>query len=120
MAELRPIIVFHGHHFVCYIVICNSICVNLLHVMSGIIPRKLNKKRRLYLKPFPGVRKCGIHTHDDSMRRNAMRCISPNDESKQVFNRFYQFCVKLKGIQMHIQKVCNTLKKSQGDVFGNV
>ena len=95
MHELQPNIVFHGRHFVRHIRICNTICVRLLQVMSGVIPRNV-KKRRLYLKPFPGVNKRGIHTqtdrhththtqthththtHDDSIRRKAMHCISPN------------------------------------------
>ena len=74
--------------------------------MSGVIPRNLKQKRRLYLKPFswyPQTRHTHrqthtythahththtqtqtythththTHTHDDSIRRNAMRCISP-------------------------------------------
>ena len=64
MAELQPNIVFHGRHFVRLIGICNQICVKLLQVMSGVIPRNL-KKRSLYLKPFswhPQTR----HTHTDS------------------------------------------------------
>ena len=75
--------------------------------MSGVILSNLKEKRRLYLKPFSEVHKRSIqtharthartrararththahthtrahaHTHDDSIRRNAMRCISPND-----------------------------------------
>ena len=89
MAEIEPNIVFHGRHFVRHIEICNPICVKLLQIMSCIIPLNL-KKRRLY---FPGVHKRGIHTHtdrqtdrhththDDSIRRNAMRCSSPTNET---------------------------------------
>ena len=86
MAELRPIIVFHGRHFVRHLGICNPICVKLLQTMSGVIPRNL-KKRRLYLKPFswrPQTqhthRHTDTYTHVDSNRRNAMRCISPKNE----------------------------------------
>ena len=39
MAELRSIIVFHGRHFVRHLGICNPICVKLLELMSGVIPR---------------------------------------------------------------------------------
>ena len=53
MAELQPIIVFHGRHFVRYLGICNPICVKLLWVMSNAIPRNLKEKRRLYIKRFP-------------------------------------------------------------------
>ena len=88
MAELQPIIVFHGRHFVRYLGICNPICVKFLQVMSGVIPRNLKKRRRLYLKPFswgPQPRHTHTHTythththtHGDSNRLNAMRCISP-------------------------------------------
>ena len=89
MTELRPIIMFHGRHFVRHLGIYNPICVKLLQVMPGVIPRNL-KKRRLYLKLFPEVHKRGIHrhtqtdrhthTHDDSNRINAMRCISPKND----------------------------------------
>ena len=67
MDELRPIIVFHGPHFVRYLGICNPICVKLLQVMSRVIPRKL-KRRRLYLKPFsrrPQTRHTHTHTQTD-------------------------------------------------------
>ena len=99
MAELRSIIVFHGRHFVRHLGICNRNSFNLLHIMSGVVSR-IKKNRRLYLKPFSGVHKRGIHTdtqthrhtvtqthrhthtHDDSIRRNAMRCISPKNPLK--------------------------------------
>ena len=86
MAELRPIIVFNGRHFVRHLGICNPICVKLLQVMSGVNSSNV-KKRRLYLTPFFEVHKRVIltqtdthtHTHDDSIRRNAMRCFSPKN-----------------------------------------
>ena len=68
MAELRPIIVFHGRHFVRYLGICKPICVKLLQIMSGVIPHNL-KKRRLYLKPFswrPQTRHKHTDTHTDT------------------------------------------------------
>ena len=43
MAELQPITAFHGRHFVRYLGICNPICVKLLQIMSGVIPRNLKK-----------------------------------------------------------------------------
>ena len=63
MAELQPITVFHGHNFVFHLGICNQICVKLLQIMSGVIPRNL-KKRHLYLKPFSWqTRHTHTHTH---------------------------------------------------------
>ena len=90
MAELRPIILFHGRHFVHHLEICNPICVKLLQVMSGGILRNLRKTS--ISNSFPGVHKRGIHTHrqthththDDSIRRNAMRCISPKNLQEQL------------------------------------
>ena len=93
MAELRPNIVFHGRHFVHHLGICNPICVKLLQVMSGVIPSNLEQKRRLSQTVFLRSTNAAYtqthrqtdthththtHTHDDSIRRNAMRCISPN------------------------------------------
>ena len=91
MAELQPIIVFHGRHFVRHLGIYSRICVKLLQIMFGVIPRNLKKRRRLYLKLFswgPQTRNTHTHTqihrhthtHDDSIRRNAMRCISPKNQ----------------------------------------
>ena len=62
MAELQPIIVFHGRHYVCYLGICNPICVKLLQIMSGIIPRNSKKNDVSISKRFAGVHKRGIHT----------------------------------------------------------
>ena len=86
MTELRPIIVFHGRHFVRHLGICNPICVKLLQAMSGVIPRNI-KNDVSTSNRFHGVHKRGIHTHRhththihvDSNRRNAMRCISPKN-----------------------------------------
>ena len=89
MTELRPITVFHGRHFVCHLGICNQICVKLLHIMYGVIPRNL--KNVSISNRFPGVHKRGIntharththththtHTYDDSIRQNAMCRILP-------------------------------------------
>ena len=70
MAELRPIIVFHGRHFVRHLEICIPISVKLLQVMSGVIPSILNRKQRLYVKPFPEVYKRSIHTQADRQDRH--------------------------------------------------
>ena len=56
--------------------------------MSDVIPSNL-KKRRLYLKPFswgPQTRHTHTHTHThyDSIRRNAMRCISHKNGNKVI------------------------------------
>ena len=91
MAELTKIIVFHDRHFVRHLGIYNPICVKLLQVMSGVIPRNLKEKRLPISTRFSGVHKRSTHTHthihthiqtdthDDSNRRNAMRCISPKN-----------------------------------------
>ena len=111
MAEVQPIIVFHGRHFVRHLGICNPICVKLLHVMSGVISSKLKKTTSLSQTVLPAeIQKRGIHTdthtdtnthththihththkhththtHDDSIRRIAMRCISPKNQVSYV------------------------------------
>ena len=102
MAELQPNIVFHGRHFVRHLGICNPICLKFLQVMSGIILNNLKEKWRLYLKPFswgPQTRHTHTHRHDDGIRRNAMRCISPKNTTQLLSsgtpaivddaNRFY-------------------------------
>ena len=88
MGELQPIIVFHGRHFVRYLRICNPICVKLLQIMSGVILRNLKKTMSLSQTVFMTstnaaytYRQTHTDTDDDSTRRNAMRCILPNDES---------------------------------------
>ena len=63
MAELRPIIVFRGRHFVYHLGICNPICVKLVQVMSGVIPSNLKKNDVSISNRFPEVHKHGIHTH---------------------------------------------------------
>ena len=53
MAELQPIIVFHGHDFVRHLGICNPICARLLQLMSGVITQNSAKKRRsLYINKW--------------------------------------------------------------------
>ena len=49
--------------------------------MSGVIPRNLKKNDDSISNRFPGVHKrdTHTHTHDDSIRRNAMRCILPKN-----------------------------------------
>ena len=95
MTELQPIIVFHGRHFVRHLGICNPICVKLLEIMSGVIPRNLKKNDISISNRFPGIHKRGIQTHrhihthtdthDDSIRQNAIRCISPKKMNDIVF-----------------------------------
>ena len=90
--KLQPVTGFNSRHIVRHLEICNPICVKLLQVMSGVIPCNLKKNDFSFSNRFPGVHKRGIHTHththtqthththDDSIRRNAMRCISPKNE----------------------------------------
>ena len=62
MAELQPIIVFHGRHFVRHLGMCNPICVKLLQIMSGVIPHNL-KNDFSNSNRFPEVHTRGTHTH---------------------------------------------------------
>ena len=54
--------------------------------MSGVISSNLKNDDVSISNRFPEVHKRGIHTHthththDDSIRRNAMRCISPKND----------------------------------------
>ena len=65
MAEIQPIIVFHGRHFVLHLGICNSFCVKLLQIMSGVIPRNLKENDASISNRFPGIHKRSTHTHTD-------------------------------------------------------
>ena len=57
---------FHGRHFVRHDGICNPICVKLLQIMSGAIPRNLKKNDVSILNRFSGVYKRGIHTQTET------------------------------------------------------
>ena len=48
MAEIQPIIVLRGRHFVRHLGICNQICVKLLQLMFAVITHNSVKKRSLY------------------------------------------------------------------------
>ena len=93
MAQLQPIIVFHGRNFLRHLGICNPICVKLLWIVFGVIPRNLKKDISIS-NHFPGVYKRGIHTdthtdtHDDSIQQNAMRCISPKNALTDFKTRY--------------------------------
>ena len=92
MAELRSIIEFHGRHFVHHLEILNPICVKLLKVMFGIVPRNLKNgvsiSNRFMVSTNTAYRH--IRTHDDSNRRNVMRCISPKNVNN-TFNDLFDF-----------------------------
>ena len=97
MAELQAIIVFHGCHFVRHLGICNPICVKLLQIMSGVIPRSLKKKTSLSQTGFlASMNAACTHTdthtdtHDDSNRRNAMRSILPKNYKQLNFHVLYE------------------------------
>ena len=86
MAELQPIIVFHGRHFVRHLGICNPICIKFLQITSDVIPRNLKKTTALsqtvflrFINAAYGHTHTHTHSPDDSIRRNAMRCISPKN-----------------------------------------
>ena len=52
MAESQQTIVFHGHHFVRHLGICNPICVKLLQLMCAVITHNSEKTRSLYIKKW--------------------------------------------------------------------
>ena len=52
MAELRPIIEFHGRRFVCHLGICDRICVKFLQPMCADIVHNSVKKRILYINQW--------------------------------------------------------------------
>ena len=60
MAELQPIIVFHGRHFVRHLEIFDPACVKLFQIMSDIIQGNLKNDVSISNR-FPGVHNCGIH-----------------------------------------------------------
>ena len=66
MAELQPIIVFHGRHFVHDLRICNPIWVKLLQVMPGDIPRNLEESDVSISNRFCEVHKRGIDKQTDT------------------------------------------------------
>ena len=92
MAELQPIIVFHGCHFVRHIGICNPNCVKLLQDMSGSIPSNL-KETTSHLKPFPWrsqTRLTHAHTHTHTQTHTQthttiaigeMQCLASKNDS---------------------------------------
>ena len=47
MAELQPIIVFHGSHFDRHLGICYRICVKLLQLMCAVITHNSGKKNEV-------------------------------------------------------------------------
>ena len=106
MAELQPIIVFHGRHIVRHLDICNSICVKLLQITPRVIPRNSDENDVSISNRFPEVHKRGIrphtethtHTHDDSIRRNAMHCIS----SKNLQTQFFAFLIEMQHISLRL------------------
>ena len=63
MAELQPIIVFHGCHCVRHLEIYNPVCAKLLKITSRVIPRNSDKKTVSISNRFPEVHKRGIRTH---------------------------------------------------------
>ena len=79
MAELQPIIVFHGRHFFRHIGIGNPICVKLLQLMSGVIRRNLKQNDVSISNRFPGVHKRGIHTDTHThttIAQGEMQCVA--------------------------------------------
>ena len=93
MAEFQPIIVFRGRHYVRHRRICNPICIKRLQIMFGVIPQQFKTKttplsQTVFLRSTNEAHTHTdrqtdrhTHTHDDSIKRNAMRCISPKNGS---------------------------------------
>ena len=64
MTELQPIIVSNGRHFVRHLGICNTICVKLLEIMSGVIPRNFKKTTSVSQTVFlRSTNAAHTHTH---------------------------------------------------------
>ena len=53
MAELQPIIVFHGRHFVRHLGICYRICVKLLQLMCALITHNSVQNQSLHINKWP-------------------------------------------------------------------
>ena len=107
MIELQPIIMFHGRQFVRHVGICNPMCVKLLQIMSGVIPRNLKEKRRLNLKPFswrPQIRHTQTDTHTHTHRHTMIaigerQCVAFRLKMMKISHRvtelikFYLLCM---------------------------
>ena len=52
MAEIQPIIVIQGRHFVRHLGICNLICAKLVHLMCAAITYNSVKKRSPYINKW--------------------------------------------------------------------
>ena len=121
MAELRPNIVFHGRHFVHHLEICNPICVKLLtgYVRCHSEQFKIKTASLSQTVFLRSKNAAYTHTHDDSIRRNVMHCISPkNEESKTVHNRFSLFLGQIEGNSNAHPKTCRHFKKVTRKVSG--
>ena len=55
MTELQPIIVFHGHHFVRHLGICNPTYVKLLYIMCAVITHNSVKKTKSFINLLTAV-----------------------------------------------------------------
>ena len=77
MAELQPIIVFHGRHFVRHLGFCNPICVKLLQIMAGVIPCNLKKNDVSISNRLSEVHKRGTYTHTHfTIPYGEMQCVA--------------------------------------------
>ena len=52
MAEIQPIIVLQGRHFVGHLGICNRICVKLLQLTCTVITHNSVEKRNIYINKW--------------------------------------------------------------------
>ena len=87
MVELQRIKVFHARNFVRHLGICKSdLCQTLtayVRYYSTQFKRKIRfSSQTVFLRSTNSAytqthRQTDTHIHDDSIRRNAMRCISP-------------------------------------------
>ena len=104
MAEIQPIIVFHGRQFVRHLGICNLICVKLLQIMFGVIPHNLKTKTTSLSQTvfLASTNTAYTQTHDDSISQNVIRCILPN----KTVNSISIFCHRL---YMHMMKATDSM-----------
>ena len=73
MDEIQPIIVFNGRHFVRHLGICNLICVQLLQIMSGVIPCNLKKNVSISNRFLRSTNATHTHTQTHTHARTHTR-----------------------------------------------
>ena len=120
MTELEQIIVFHGHHFVRHLGICNRICVKLLYIMSGVI--QSNLKKTMYLSQTVLLRSTNVaHKHERTHARTHASLFGLSSLSFQWFSSYLLSRTSAVAIPPHLSSsfplTCGVL---QGSVLGHI